>query len=44
VIQRIFQARDALKTHVKIAYMVNDAWQLAVPEDVGARCGEPAGR
>ena len=29
VIQRIFQARDALKTHVKIAYMVNYDWQLA---------------
>ena len=29
MIQRIFQARDALKTHVKIAYMVNYDWQLA---------------
>jgi starch phosphorylase len=29
VIQRIFQARDALKTHAKIAYMVNYDWQLA---------------
>jgi starch phosphorylase len=29
VIQRIFQARDALKAHVKIAYMVNYDWQLA---------------
>jgi starch phosphorylase len=29
VIKRIFEAQDALKTHVKIAYMVNYDWQLA---------------
>jgi starch phosphorylase len=29
LIHRIFQARDALKTHVKIAYMVNYDWPLA---------------
>jgi len=29
VIKRIFEAKAALKTHVKIAYMVNYDWQLA---------------
>jgi glycogen phosphorylase len=29
VIQRIFQARDSLKTHVKIAYLANYDWPLA---------------
>ena len=29
LIQRIFQARDALKTHVKIAYLPNYDWPLA---------------
>jgi glycogen phosphorylase len=29
VIQRIFEAKAALKAHMKIAYMVNYDWQLA---------------
>src|SRR5436190_24355598 len=29
VIKRIFQARDALKTSVKVAYLANYDWQLA---------------
>jgi hypothetical protein len=29
VIKRIFEVKAALKTHVKIAYMVNYDWQLA---------------
>jgi glucan phosphorylase len=43
VILRIFQARDTLKTHVKIAYMVNYDWQLAQVMTAGVDVAEHAG-
>jgi glycogen phosphorylase len=35
VIQRIFQARDSLKTHVKIAYLPNYDWPLGLVMTAG---------